>query len=291
MILVTSAAGRTGRAVLAALASRGAAARALVHRDAQAEAVRAAGARDVAAGDLLDAASLRRALDGVDAIYHVCPNMSPHEVEIGRAMMDAARTAGVRRFVFHSALHAQTEKMPNHWHKMRVEELLFETGLDYTILQPTAYMQNVVAVWQTIVEEGIYRVPYSAATRIGMVDLRDVAAVAARVLIEPGHVGATYELAGPDVLTQDEISAVLADVLGRPVRAERIPLDVWARGAGALGLGPYQIDAMSKLFRYCEQYGLWGNARVLGWLLDRPATGFRAFVEDFCAAPAPSAGR
>ena len=75
--------------------------------------------------------------------------------------MEAARTAGVKRFVYHSVLHPQTEEMPHHWQKLRVEEEIFRGGLPFTILQPCAYMQNVVAYLDDIVMKGRYVVPYS----------------------------------------------------------------------------------------------------------------------------------
>jgi len=192
--------------------------------------------------------------------------------------MDAARRAGVTHFVYHSVLHPQVEAMPHHWRKMRVEECLFTAGLSYTILQPAAYMQNVLAGWETILRRGVYCIPYSAETRLGMVDLADVAEVAARVLTEAGHEGAIYELAGPDVLTQAEVAACLQQVLGRPVRAETIPRDEWASQARAAGLSAYAIDTLLQMFHYYEQFGFWGNPRVLTCLLERPPTSFEAFA-------------
>lgn len=279
MILVTGAAGKTGQAVTRALASRGAKVRALVYRPEQAAWLQKLGAPDVAIGDMRDEAVFRKAMQGIRAIYHICPNMNPDEESIGRLAIAAARAVGVERFVYHSVLHPQTEKMPHHWHKLRVEEMLLESGLAWTILQPAAYMQNILAGWTAIVEQGVYRVPYSVGTRLGMVDLEDVATVAAIVLTEPGHFGAIYELVSLEVLTQTEVAAVLSECLGRPVQAEEIPLDEWAKNAQAAGLGAYQVESLLKMFRYYAEYHFWGNAQALGWLLGRPPTGFRAFVE------------
>ena len=279
MILITGAAGKTGQAVIQALVERNAPVRAFVYRPEQVARVKGMGVQDVVVGDMVDDAAFTLAAQGVRAMYHICSNMNPEEVRIVRIALGAARTAGVRHFVYHSVLHPQTEKMPHHWQKMRSEELIFESGLDFTILQPVAYMQNVHAGWQAIVEQGVYRVPYPVNTRLAMVDLRDVAAVAAAVLTEPGHVGATYELAGPDVLTQTEVAGILSESLGRPVRAERIPLDEWTESARQAGLADYQTETLVKMFRYYEQFGFRGNANVLGWLLKRPPTPFRAFVE------------
>lgn len=279
MILVTGAAGKTGQAVIRALEERGARVRAFVYRSEQTALVESLGAQEVVAGDMRNEAAYRQATQGARAVYHICPNTSPDEVTLGRTALAAAREAGSQHFVYHSVLHPQTEAMPHHWHKLRVEEMLFESGLDHTILQPAAYMQNILAGWTAIVEQGIYRVPYPVETRLGMVDLEDVAAVAALVLTEPGHSGATYELAGPEALTQTEVAAILSQSLGHPVRAERIPLAGWTQQARAAGLGPYQVETLVKMFGYYEQYGFWGNPQVLGWLLKRPPTRFRAFAD------------
>ena len=279
MILVTGAAGKTGRAVVRALVARGAAVRALVYRPAQVGPLKDLGAREVIVSDMRVLSELGQAFPGIRAVYHICPNMSPEELPIGRLVVGAARAAGVAHFVYHSVLHPQTEAMPHHWQKLRVEEHLFESGLPVTILQPAAYMQNVLAGWDSIVERGIYRVPYPVDTRLGMVDLEDVAAAAAVVLTKPGHRGAIYELAGPEILTQVEVAAVLSRTLGRGVHAEAVPLDGWKEQARAAGLGDYQVETLIKMFGYYEQHGFWGNPNVLEWLLGRPPTTFAAFVE------------
>lgn len=278
MILVTGAAGKTGRAVIGALGARGAALRAMVHRLEQAEGLPALGATEVLAGDLRDSRAVGRAMAGARAVYHICPNVHPDEVTIGQVAIEAAREAGIGLFVYHSVLHPQVEDMPHHWLKMRVEERLFASGLDYVILQPAAYMQNVLAQWDAAARKGVYEVPYGAETRLGMVDLEDVAEAAARVLTEPGHAGATYELAGPEALTQAQVAEVLGRHLGRRVEARQVPLETWARRARAAGLGEYQVETLLQMFRYYDRHGFWGSPKVLGWLLGRAPGRFEAFV-------------
>jgi uncharacterized protein YbjT (DUF2867 family) len=85
-------------------------------------------------------------MKGVGAIYHMAPNVSPDEVAIGKAVISAAKRAGVEHFVFHSVLHPQIEAMPHHWRKLRVEELLLESDLPWTILQPTTHMQHILHI-------------------------------------------------------------------------------------------------------------------------------------------------
>ena len=278
MILVTGAAGKTGRAVIRALAQRGESVAAFVHRPDQIDAVKRAGAILAHVGSFADEAALNRALTGVRAIYHIAPNVSPDEAAIGRKMIDAARRQGVQHFVYHSVLHPHTEDMPHHWQKLRVEEMLVKSGLSFTILQPPIYMQNVLARWSEIVTEGVYRVPYPAATRLAMVDLEDVAAAVAIVLDSDDHHGATYELAGPDILSQTEIAAILSDGLSKPIRVEVIPRSAWETDARQSGMGAYQVETLLKMFEYYERYGFGGNPRVLTWLLGRPPARFAEFV-------------
>ena len=279
MILVTGAAGKTGRAVITALVTRGQAVRALVHRDEQIEAVKSLGAKEAIVGDMRDESALRRAARGVRAIYHICPNVNPDEIAIGKAAITTARDAGVEHFVFHSVLHPQTETMTHHWNKLRVEEALFESGLAYTILQPASYMQNVLGGWQAIVERGVYAVPYSVEARMSMVDLEDVAQAAAVVLTERDHLGATYELAGPEARTQTQVAEILSKQLKRPVRAEQVTIEAWTRQAQASGMGEYQIETLVKMFHYYDRHGFWGNPRTLSHLLDRTPTKFETFIE------------
>ncbi len=153
------------------------------------------------------------------------------ELFYAQCVVAAAKRCGVKRFVFHSVLHPQIAAMPHHWEKLRVEEMLFATDLDITILQPTAYMQNILGAWRGIIDDGIYRVPYPVETRLSLVDLDDVAEAAASVLTEPGHGGATYELVGTPPLSQIEVAETLSAAARSAVRAE----DEAARRLGAAG--------------------------------------------------------
>ena len=281
MILVTGAAGKTGQAILRKLIAGGETVRALVHRSDQRSTVRKLGVEDILVGDMGDQAIVRRATQGARAVYHICPNVSPDEVAIGKRLIAAAQSAEVERFIFHSVLHPQIEAMPHHWLKMHVEECIFESGLTYTILQPTIYMQNVLAHWDQITEQGIYAVPYAVDTCLSMVDLDDVAQTAALVLTEAGHAGATYELVGTSAISPNEIAAVLSRQIGRSVRAVKVSLPSWERQARVGGLGKYQVETLVKMFSYYERYGFSGNSRVLSELLKRPPNRFDDFVERF----------
>jgi uncharacterized protein YbjT (DUF2867 family) len=281
MILVTGAAGKTGQAVIRALHERGAAVRAWVRRPEQMDAVEALGATETIAGDIQSPLIWAQATSGVHALYHICPNMYPYETTVGALALQAARSARIDHFVYHSVLHPQTEEMPHHWHKLRVEEWIFESGLDFTILQPAAYMQNVLSYWSQIVEDGVYPIPYPVDTPVSLVDLDDVAAVAATVLTEEGHTGATYELAGPQRLTPRQIAVILGETLNRPVDAREIPLGEWEAIARRAGLSDFAVDTLLRMFRYYARHGFCGNANVLRWLLNHEPTTLAERVRDW----------
>ena len=278
MILLTGAAGKTGKAIVNNLGQHGVKVRSLVRSAKQAEEIKNLGSADVFIGDLRDSDSLASALTGVSKIYFICPNMTPDELEIGKNLVNLARKAGVSRFVYHSVFHPQVEAMPHHWQKMRMEEFLFQSGMDFTILQPCAYMQNILGSWRSITDEGVYPVPYATTSRISIVDLADVAAVAEIVLTQRTHSGAIYELAGPEPLSQDEVAQILSNELAREVKAIALDRHQWTQNAQKSGMNELAINTLLKMFEYYENYGLSGNSNVLNYLLKRPATRFIEYV-------------
>jgi len=285
MILVTGAAGKTGREVIRRLADADAEVRALVRTPEKVEPLLALGAREACVGDLLEFADVSRAMEGVRAVYHICPNVHPGEVEIGGLAIEAAIAARVNRFVFHSVLYPYVEAMPHHWLKYRVEQKLRESGLAFTILQPCAYMQNLLAQIRAAKERGRLEVPYDVGAEISVVDLRDVAAAAATVLLKPGHEGRTYELCGPEPISHRRMARELGTVLERPVGAIAVDPEDWEAEARSSGLGDYQIDALLKMFLWYDRNGFAGSATDLESLLAWPSTSFTEFVQGAISRP------
>jgi NAD(P)H dehydrogenase (quinone) len=278
MILVTGAAGKTGKAVVRALAARKAAVRALVRRQEHARALTALGAADVSSGSFEDARALSASMADVSAVYHICPNVSRDEVKFARAVITAARAHKVRRFVYHSVLQPRIEAMPHHWEKLRVEQSLRSEGFELTILQPAAYMQNLLAAWPGVIGDGVLRIPYPAATRLSLVDLDDVAAAAATVLTEVGHGGATYELVGTIGLSQNDLAAAISAELGRTIRIEEEPVAAWEARAKTSGIDEYGRVTLAAMFRYYANHGLVGDPAVLQRLLGQAPNDLGRFL-------------
>ena len=276
MILVTGTGGKTGMA-LTKILSNVESVCAFVYRGEHVSVLNSLGAQKVIVGDMRDEVAIRAAIEGVRAVYHICPNMSPDEVRIGRLVVDAARESEIEHFVYHSVLHPQTEKMNHHWQKLRVEEMLLESDLPFTLMQPAPYMQNLLANWKGIVEEGVLRVPYSVHSKFSFVDLEDIAEAAKIVLTGQDHIHATYELAGTMPMSQLEVAEILSHVLGRDVQAEKEEIIDWR--LRAKGLSGFALENLGKMFEYYDQWGLVGNPNVLKWLLKREPTSMESFVE------------
>ncbi|MBC7877840.1 MAG: NmrA family NAD(P)-binding protein [Anaerolineales bacterium] len=275
MILVTGAGGKTGRTIIKSL-SKVENVCALVYREEHVSIAKSFGAEKIIVGDMHYESAIRSAMQGVRSIYHICPNMNPEEVGIGKLIIDSALKSGVGHFVYHSVLHPQTEKMNHHWQKMRVEEMVFESGLPFTILQPAPYMQNLLANWKSFFEDGVLRVPYSVESKFSFIDLEDVAEAAKIVLTEPNHRNAVYELAGISPMSHVEVAEILGHVLKCEVHAEKEEIQDWK--SRVTGMTDYAIENLVRMFEYYHKWGLVGNPNMLKWILRREPNSFEKFI-------------
>jgi uncharacterized protein YbjT (DUF2867 family) len=278
MILVTGASGSAGRAVLAEVARSGEAYKAMYRsKDDAAKAPR--GANTVIA-DFADKASLARALEGVDSVYLVCSPI-PQLVELEGNMIDASVSAGVRRIVLNSALGAgdYAKSFPS-WHR-KVEDKLRGTKLAYCIVRPNSFHQNLVMYYApTIRSQGAFYGSVGNA-RYSYLDLRDIAAVIAKALGGGTHDGKTYELNGPEALTNSEIAAKISRHAGVPVRYVDIPADAQRKAMLDQGMPAWQVTALLELQEYYAG-GQGGEVDgVLEGLLGRPAISMDRFLEEF----------
>lgn len=280
MILVTSANGNQGRRLVPKLVSAGHRIRACVRTEGSADLLRSIGAEEVLVGDLADPAFIRTAMRGATSVYHVGPTLHPAERAMGFAMVDAAGAVGVAHFVYSSVLHAITTDLIQHEIKRDVEEHLLSSGLEFTILQPSNYM--LTHRLKSVFEEDVFRLAWSLDRRQSMVDLEDVADVAALVLSSPArHAAATYELVGPGRFTAHDIAQVLSNVTGRTIAAERLDLEAFVRdrfGTGDPDALRHQLRMSRAIEARYSGHDFVGNPNVLGWLLGRPPTTFDDFA-------------
>lgn len=270
---VIGAAGNTGRHAVAELLHRGVSVRAVVRRAEQA-ALYADGV-DCRVADLADPASLVEAVRGVDATLYIPPVFSAAEERFGRNVIAALEAADCRRLVYHSVLHAATPDMPHHARKAQVELDVRHSALEWTILQPAMYAQTVLAF---LGEDRRTLAPgFSLEKLFAPVALGDIAEASAVVLTEPRHAFATYELAGPALLSFTDFAGLLSRAWDRPVvTAEVPPNEVVAMVAAKLAFDERAAEILRQMLDHYDRHGLVGNANVLRMLIGREPTRIEA---------------
>lgn len=278
-ILITGASGKTGKAMISALSKQGYAITAFTHKNEYSRELLSLGAKDVQIGDLRSDNDLSRALTGMDAIYHICPNMTPDESIIGKNIIRLCEKHSVNRFIYHSVLHPHINQMPHHWQKMEVEEELFRSKLKFTIVQPTAYYQNMLGYLSSILE-GKYPMPYSTSAKISLVDLRDVADAVGKLFDNESYSYGIYELVGSIPYTQDEIAEKLTVRLRYPVKAMEVNKADWENNAKKANLPDYSRETLLSMFNYYDQFGLKGSPVTLTYILGRKPITIEQYLED-----------
>ena len=233
----------------------------------------------VVIGDLLVPADIARAVEDVHTIFHVGPPMSVHEHHIGVLVIKAAEKAGVSHFIFSSVLHPIRSKLLNHDIKRQVEEYLIESSLNWTILQPTHFMQNTTPA--EAADKGVLPVPYNPDNEMGFVDLRDLGAVTQQILREPEkHYRARYELCGENV-SYTEYARLISKVSGKQVEVKLGSLlGVAKQFAG----GDRDVaDRFARMLFYYDRWGLVGNSNILQWLLGHEPRTVEGYIADSLA--------
>ncbi|MCD1286881.1 MULTISPECIES: NmrA family NAD(P)-binding protein [unclassified Brevibacterium] len=251
-IAIVSGTGKTGRAI--------------------AEAVRALGALPVPLGrkELTDPVA---ALRGCQAAYLMAPNLHGDELELTEKLLNACHLAGIERIVYHSVAAAYAPSMPHHLAKAESEDRVRRSSLPFTIVQPCAYVDNVLPGLRSA-SPGI-SVAYNPDTPFGLIGLRDVGEAAARLLTSNDHLGATLELGGPRLVSIREVVQVASRVLGTAVALNVITPADWAREQEARGaesgLDAREREWLTAMFDYYDYYGLPCGSSGIPAILGREA--------------------
>jgi uncharacterized protein YbjT (DUF2867 family) len=253
MILITGASGLAGRAVLDEVRKTKARFKAM-YRNAN-DAKKAANGVDAVVADFADASSLKRALEGIDTAYLVCSPI-PELVELESNFIDASRASGVRHIVLNSALGAgdYPKSFPS-WHR-QVEDKLKASGIAHTILRPGGFLQNITTYYApTIRTQNAFYAAMNEA-KVSLIDVRDVAGVAAKVLSAPeAHAGKTYELSGPEALSCAQIADRISKVMGRAVQYVNLPEEAARKSMTDAGAPGWLVDAELDLEFYYKMEG------------------------------------
>ena len=256
MILVIGGRSKIGSALIALLSARNQHVRILARKrpDDLPAAV------EFAVGDLASPDSLAAAMSGVEKVFLLS---SPHRdaVTWHRNAIDAARGAGVRLLVRSSIIGASLESPAEFIAAHAVSDRYLEqSGLDYTIVRPNLFLQNIPeSTIPSVDNTGSFYVNAGDAC-ISMVDTRDVAAVAAVALTEPGHAGASYDVTGAEALSYGDVADKLGRALGRKIAYASVPDEAVRAALLTLGLDPWFANALVGLYQDYRRSGTNGYA-------------------------------
>ena len=217
-------------------------------------------------------------MTGVGQVLHICPPMHPKEDAIARTMVGLAGDLAVDRFVLYSVLHPLLADVPHHDRKLQAERALVDSGLNYTILQPSRYMQHLTMIWKTVLATGVHSMPFNTTARFSLVDLADLAEAAARDHDRARPRGRDLPACRPGAPNPGRLRGHSHRRLGRPIRAVAKPIEDFRRDAAAAGMPAERIEVMTKMNAHYDAHGLVGNSNVLRWLLGRKPTQFAEFV-------------
>lgn len=232
------------------------------------EAAKAPSGCEAVLADYADMESLSKALNGVSSIYLVCSPI-PQLVELESSMLDACKKAGVKHIVLNSALGAgdYPKSFPS-WHR-KVEDKLKGMGLSFTILRPNGFLQNIVTYnAPSIRAQGAFYAAMGDA-RVSYLDVGDIAIVAGKILQGGAHAGKTYELNGPEAISNQELAKRISRVSGRTVNYVDIPESAQRDAMLGAGMPEWQVTALLELQQYYKQGGGAKTDGMLQSLIER----------------------
>ena len=277
MITVFGATGNTGAPLVDALLAKGAQTRAVTSNPANIDSLRAKGCEAVVAS-FEDQGSLARACAGAERVYLVTPAHT-HMRQWKANAIAAAKAAGVRHVVLATGLGASPKAKLTFgkWHS-ETQELLKSSGLDWTFIQPTYFMQNLLWQAEGIARERIYKDDLGGP--VAWIDARDIADVAAEALTGSGHEGQAYGLTGSEALAGEDIAQMLSEETGRAIRCVLLPPEDAKAGMIAAGMHPEVAAAMMELAALAPRGYLAGTEDTVTRVLGRPARRFRDFIKE-----------
>jgi uncharacterized protein YbjT (DUF2867 family) len=275
-VLVTGATGNTGSILVPALRSAGVEVRAFVRNASKARPLKDVGA-EIVVGDLDQPETIAPAVQGVDKIYLLTWN-GPTQAQQAQNVIEAARRAGNPHIVRHSMWGSERSRIVQQGNQ--VEEMLRSSGLPWTMLRPTFFMQNTILAAQTIASDGAIYWDMGDG-RLGMIDIRDIVDVAVAVLTGSGHEGKGYRLTGPRAISFHDVAATFSRVLGKDVKYVNVPSEAVLESMVGMGFPEWIAKGYLELDEGFSEGFANSTTDAVKTLTGHPARSFEQFVRDF----------
>jgi len=278
-ILITGSTGTVGSEVRRQLLDKKVPFRALVHAESKIPLVAGPGV-EVVVGDFDRPETIRRAMAGIKKLF-LLTGSDLKQVERERRLVDMAKNADVGHVVKLSVLGAALDAPISftRWHA-QVEKHLEGSGLAYTLLRPNYFMQNFFQSAEGIRNQSVFYGALGEA-RVSMIDAEDIAAAAVHCLLDSGHENKTYELTGPEAVSQKDAAAIFTKTLGHTVKYVNLSLEESRKAMLGSGMPAWYVDALLDLDRsFLEGFGSKVTLAVKD-ITGRPARSLADFARHF----------
>ncbi len=284
--LIIGATGNAGGLVTPALLARGERVRCLVRNPEKAEVLRETGA-EIIVGDLNDPSSLTPAFRGVDTVFSVVAT-GPDIEYLGKNLVEAAVEAKVDHFVRYALVQNEhIAKLRSGGMQATVDSMVRESGLDFTIISPHSYMQNMLGLVSTIQSDSAFYLPYGDG-RLGMMDLRDVGEVAVEVLTTEGHRGKSYTITGPVSISMHDVANSLSQAIGKTVTYVDISTEAAREAFISFGMDEWIVDEYLAYFDVFKNNQVDFTTNDFEDVMGRKSRSIDDFTRDFAGVFEPS---
>jgi uncharacterized protein YbjT (DUF2867 family) len=283
MILITGATGVSGKPIVHQLMAAGAKFRVMARSPGKAREELGLSNDEIVPGDFSDKASVEHACRGIERVL-LNSNASPQLVEQQSEFINIARRLGIKHVVKFSVSGAspRAKYTFGQWHGA-IEEALKSSGMGWTMLQPTFFMQNSFAFAPSIKKSGQFHQP-AGEGRAPYVDVRDIAAVAVKTLTESTHERKSYVITGPKDLTCKDIAKSIAKAIGEPVQYVDVPRETAKASMIQNGMPEWQAEAISELFDLLRKGQMAGPTNTVREVAKKEPFTFDQFARDHVSA-------
>lgn len=275
-ILVTGATGNTGSLLVPKLVNTNANVRVFVRDSEKAESFRKIGA-EVVTGDLDVEESIVPAVKGIDKIYLLTWNGPTQLQQVKNVLNAVKKTGGNPHIIRHSMWGPESRIIKQ---GLEAEELIKSSGLRWTILKPTFYMQNLMMAAGTISSDGVIYWDMGQG-KLGMIDVRDIAEAAYSAITTEGHEGKSYILTGPQAISFNEIAAIFSKKLGKEVKYMNVPGEASRQAMVGMGIPEWIADGYVELSEGFSNNFAASATDNIEKLTGRPARSFEQFADDY----------
>lgn len=275
-VLVTGATGNTGSLLVPALLRAGLDVRVFVRNEDKAKPYKDLGA-EVVTGDLDRPETILHALKNVDKIYLLTWNGETQLQQV-KNVINAAKLAGNPHIIRHSMWGPENSRIIKQGYE--ADEIIKNSGLPWTILKPTFYMQNTMMAAQTISSDGVIYWDMKDG-KLGMIDVRDIADAAFAVITGDGFKSKEYILTGPEAISFDDIANTFSRVLDKEVKYVSVPGEAAFQSMTGMGLPEWIANGYVELSEGFSQNFANSTTKNVELLTGHPARSFKRFAKDF----------